>query len=176
MLHFLEIFCNSLRILNETLVKNVFRYVKSRSDKQLRSKAYEYVTDSCKPEDKANGSAIVPCGLIAWSLFNDTYKFSLDSTVLEVNKKNIAWKSDQDHKFGSDVYPKNFQNGEVIGGAKLNASIPVSSIFTFFCYSILPNFLLFGHKSWKRGWVCEWIWLLFWGSRCVEKRGKKKGA
>lgn len=109
------------------LVKNVSRYVKSRSDKQLRSRASENDTSSCDPEDvTSNKSAIVPCGLIAWSLFNDTYGFSVNNTLLGVSKKNIAWKSDQQHKFGSDVYPKNFQSGGLIGGAKLNSSIPVN--------------------------------------------------
>lgn len=127
----------------DNFYQNHRRYVKSRSDKQLRSKTYEHVTDSCKPEDEANGSAIVPCGLIAWSLFNDTYKFSLDSKVLEVNKKNIAWKSDRDQKFGSAVYPKNFQSGELIGGAKLNASIPLSEqedLIVWMRTAALPTF------------------------------------
>ena len=104
----------------------ILRYVKSRSDKQLRSRVYEDNTESCKPEDIANNSPIVPCGLIAWSLFNDTYRFSVKNKVLDVSKKDIAWKSDQQHKFGSDVYPKNFQSSGLIGGAKLNESIPVS--------------------------------------------------
>lgn len=108
-------------------MKNVSRYVKGRSDKQLRSRASENDTSSCDPEDvTSNKSAIVPCGLIAWSLFNDTYGFSVNNTLLGVSKKNIAWKSDQQHKFGSDVYPKNFQSGGLIGGAKLNSSIPVN--------------------------------------------------
>jgi hypothetical protein len=42
-----------------------------------------------------------------------------------VNKKDISWKSDRDHKFGSDVFPKNFQKGTLIGGKMLNSSIPV---------------------------------------------------
>lgn len=83
-------------------------------------------TNSCNPEaTTSSGDEIVPCGLIAWSLFNDTYKFSINSRSLEVNKKNIAWASDEKTKFGSHVYPKNFQSGDLIGGAKLNASIPV---------------------------------------------------
>lgn len=82
----------------------------------------------CKPEDfAANGQPIVPCGLSSWSLFNDTYKFSVKDKVLDVNKKNISWKSDREHKFGSDVYPKNFQSSGLIGGTKLNSSIPVSA-------------------------------------------------
>jgi hypothetical protein len=114
----------------------IIRYVKSRSDQQLRSTASEDETSNCKPEAVTkNNSAIVPCGLIAWSLFNDTYGFSVKNKVLDVSKRNIAWKSDQEQKFGSDVYPKNFQSGSLIGGAKLNASIPV------ICLSLLPSLL-----------------------------------
>lgn len=128
---FLEIFGNLPGMCN-----TIIRYVKSRSDKQLRSRASEDVTSDCKPEAvTASNSPIVPCGLIAWSLFNDTYGFSVKNKVLEVSKRNIAWKSDQEHKFGSDVYPKNFQSGSLIGGAKLNASIPV------ICLSLLPSLL-----------------------------------
>jgi len=107
--------------------KMVYRYVKSRSDTQLRGKASESATETCEPEAvTSNGQPIVPCGLVAWSLFNDTYRFSVKNEVLDVSKKNIAWKSDQENKFGSDVYPKNFQSGSLIGGGKLNSSIPVS--------------------------------------------------
>jgi len=108
---------------------DIFRFVKSRDDKQLRSKASESDVGSCSPEDYTPNDMghkpIVPCGLIAWSMFNDTYKLSSNNKELVINKKNIAWKSDQDAKFGSDVYPKNFQVGGLIGGAKLNESLPV---------------------------------------------------
>lgn len=101
--------------------------------------------DACKPEDKANGLPIVPCGLIAWSLFNDTYSFSRNtSEPLLVNKKDIAWKSDKEHKFGKDVFPKNFQNSTLKGGASLNASIPVSYLPLLFSSVdfVFPRFLL----------------------------------
>ncbi|MQM02910.1 hypothetical protein Taro_035675 [Colocasia esculenta] len=128
----------------ENFYQNHRRYVKSRNDKQLRNKASERQTESCAPESYTpNGSAIVPCGLIAWSLFNDTYRFSLDSKVIEVNKKNIAWKSDKDNKFGNDIYPKNFQSGSVIGGAKLNSSIPLSDqedLIVWMRTAALPTF------------------------------------
>ncbi|KAG4961541.1 hypothetical protein JHK87_038174 [Glycine soja] len=76
-------------------------YVKSRNDKQLRSKAAEGETTNCFPEDKTkDNQPIVPCGLIAWSLFNDTYKFSTNNKDLTVNKKNIAWGSDQRKLYG----------------------------------------------------------------------------
>lgn len=100
--------------------------MKSRNDWQLRDASKANDTSGCDPEDASGGNPIVPCGLIAWSLFNDTYRFSINNGNLSVNKKGISWKSDRDHKFGKDVYPRNFQNGRVIGGATLNSSIPVS--------------------------------------------------
>lgn len=84
--------------------------------------------EGCDPISNT-ANPIVPCGLIAWSLFNDTYKFSVKDKDINVDKKDIAWKSDKDYKFGSQVYPKNFQKGEGgIGGGKLNESLPVSSL------------------------------------------------
>ncbi|KAM5558294.1 ALA-interacting subunit 3 [Rosa sericea] len=107
--------------------QNHRRYVKSRSDSQLRSVAKENSTSDCAPERFAkNGQPIVPCGLVAWSLFNDTYKFSVKNKTIAVSKKDITWKSDREKKFSSSVYPKNFQAGGLIGGAKLNSSIPLS--------------------------------------------------
>lgn len=111
----------------DTNLAEFCRYVKSRNDKQLWNKAAEGETNNCFPEDKTkDNQPIVPCGLIAWSMFNDTYKFSTSNKDLTVNKKNIAWGSEQRSKFASDVYPKNFQRGDLIGGAKLNESIPVN--------------------------------------------------
>ncbi|KAK4353682.1 hypothetical protein RND71_025876 [Anisodus tanguticus] len=105
----------------ENFYQNHRRYVKSRSDQQLKSKNKIDDTGSCDPEDKVNGKPIVPCGLIAWSLFNDTYSFSTNNgnKSLVVNKKGIAWKSDRDHKFGKDVFPSNFQSGPLVGGGNL---------------------------------------------------------
>lgn len=124
-----------LNLPSSDLCLCVSRYVKSRSDKQLRNKEYEDETKDCFPLAKINNDdskPIVPCGLIAWSLFNDTYKFAVNNKALEVDKKDIAWKSDKDYKFGSEVFPKNFQTEGMIGGGKLNESIPVSiPLYTF---------------------------------------------
>lgn len=54
-------------------------------------------------------------------MFNDTFTFA----QLKVSRNNIAWKSDREHKFGKDVYPFNFQNGSLVGGAKLDPKVPV---------------------------------------------------
>lgn len=100
--------------------------MKSRQDGQLRSPKDEHDVKSCTPEDTIGGEPIVPCGLIAWSLFNDTYDFTRNNQKLPVNKKGISWKSDRDSKFGKNVFPKNFQKGSPIGGKSLDQEIPVS--------------------------------------------------
>ncbi|KAL6959693.1 ALA-interacting subunit 3 [Sarracenia purpurea var. burkii] len=127
----------------DNFYQNHRRYVQSRSDNQLRSKAYEYDVEDCDPESETDKGPIVPCGLIAWSLFNDTYGFLLQNKALQVSKTDIAWKSDQKHKFGSDVYPKNFQSSGLIGGAKLNDSIPLSKqvdLIVWMRTAALPTF------------------------------------
>ncbi|KAG0478017.1 hypothetical protein HPP92_012736 [Vanilla planifolia] len=129
----------------DNFYQNHRRYVKSRNDQQLRDKSKANETSGCDPEKTtSDGTPIVPCGLIAWSLFNDTYNFSRNSgEALVVNKKDISWKSDRDHKFGSDVYPKNFQNGDLIGGGTLNDSKPLSEqedLIVWMRTAALPTF------------------------------------
>lgn len=127
----------------ENFYQNHRRYVKSRSDSQLRSPKYENQVGSCKPEDDIGGQPIVPCGLIAWSLFNDTYVLSRNNQRIAVNKKGIAWKSDREHKFGKKVFPKNFQKGNLTGGASLDPNIPLSEqedLIVWMRTAALPTF------------------------------------
>ncbi|KAL1204808.1 ALA-interacting subunit 3 [Cardamine amara subsp. amara] len=127
----------------ENFYQNHRRYVKSRSDSQLRSVKDENQTSACKPEDDVGGRPIVPCGLIAWSLFNDTYALSRNNQSLAVNKKGIAWKSDREHKFGKSVFPKNFRSGNLIGGAILDPLIPLSEqedLIVWMRTAALPTF------------------------------------
>jgi len=86
--------------------QNHRRYVKSRSDAQLRGESGADLSD-CDPKGKArldgNSSSVtvVPCGLIAWSLFNDTYTLSTPTgKVVEIEDKGIAWSTDVEYKFG----------------------------------------------------------------------------
>ncbi|XP_019417711.1 PREDICTED: putative ALA-interacting subunit 2 [Lupinus angustifolius] len=123
--------------------QNHRRYVKSRSDQQLLHGLGYNDTSSCKPLESSDDLPVVPCGLIAWSMFNDTYKFSRGPSELKVNKKNIAWKSDRNHKFGKDVYPFNFQNGTLTGGGKLDPTIPLSDqedLIVWMRTAALPSF------------------------------------
>ncbi|KAL1822274.1 hypothetical protein DCAR_0310088 [Daucus carota subsp. sativus] len=123
--------------------QNHRRYVKSRNDLQLRQTSRGREQAGCDPISNT-ANPIVPCGLIAWSLFNDTYKFSVKDKDINVDKKDIAWKSDKDYKFGSQVYPKNFQKGEGgIGGGKLNESLPLSEqedLIVWMRTAALPTF------------------------------------
>ncbi|PRQ29504.1 putative ALA-interacting subunit 2 [Rosa rugosa] len=123
--------------------QNHRRYVKSKNDRQLLHGLGYNDTGSCKPEESNNGLPIVPCGLIAWSLFNDTYTLIRGRSELKVNRKNIAWKSDRDHKFGKSVYPFNFQNGTLMGGGKLHPRIPLSDqedLIVWMRTAALPSF------------------------------------
>ncbi|KAK4748898.1 hypothetical protein SAY87_015484 [Trapa incisa] len=123
--------------------QNHRRYVKSRSDKQLLNGLQYNDTSSCKPEESNGGLPIVPCGLIAWSLFNDSYLFTREEVPLKINRKDIAWNSDRHHKFGKQVYPFNFQNGTLIGGGKLDPSIPLSDqedLIVWMRTAALPSF------------------------------------
>ncbi|CAL9095079.1 unnamed protein product [Musa acuminata var. zebrina] len=128
----------------DNFYQNHRRYVKSRNDAQLRKHSQENETSGCDPEKRTkDGAPIVPCGLIAWSLFNDTYIFAIGNKNLTVNKKGISWKSDRDHKFGKDVLPKNFQSGPLIGGGKLNATKPLSEqedLIVWMRTAALPTF------------------------------------
>ncbi|GFP99077.1 ala-interacting subunit 1 [Phtheirospermum japonicum] len=128
----------------DNFYQNHRRYVKSRSDHQLWGSNDKSASKLCEPEAADGlGNTIVPCGLIAWSLFNDTYKFSRNDNPLDINKKDIAWNSDRTKKFGSDVYPKNFQSHGLIGGAKLNESIPLSEqedLIVWMRTAALPTF------------------------------------
>ncbi|XP_009599294.1 ALA-interacting subunit 3 [Nicotiana tabacum] len=127
----------------DNFYQNHRRYVKSRSDQQLKNPSKMDDTGSCEPEDKLNGLPIVPCGLIAWSLFNDTYNFSRSNQQLLVSKKDISWKSDRDHKFGKNVFPRNFQNGTLVGGGKLDYNKSLSEqedLIVWMRTAALPTF------------------------------------
>ncbi|KAF5778109.1 putative CDC50/LEM3 family protein [Helianthus annuus] len=128
----------------ENFYQNHRRFVKSKSDKQLRDVKAENDTKFCLPVAyDYDNKPIVPCGLIAWSLFNDTYKISTRGKDISIEKKGIAWKSDAKAKFGSNVYPKNFQKDGLIGGATLDESIPLSEqedLMVWMRTAALPTF------------------------------------
>jgi len=92
----------------ENYYQNHRRYVKSRNDQQLRGSpvsSYSSLED-CDPmiskDDSSDESNFyLPCGLIAWSLFNDTFSLSKDNNSIPLRKQGIAWASDAEKKFNN---------------------------------------------------------------------------
>ncbi|KAG1656456.1 Cell cycle control protein 50A [Nymphon striatum] len=87
--------------------QNHRRYVKSRDDRQLLGKEGA-LSSSCEPFDyvkKENGDKIpiAPCGAIANSLFNDTFKLFYKDTgsVVQLIPTGIAWPTDKNSKFNN---------------------------------------------------------------------------
>lgn len=97
--------------------QNHRKYVDSFDHRQLRGKAlkWEDLSTNCKPLRGVDDKAIYPCGLIANSMFNDTFSKVLVGTDDETNdyqltNKNIAWSIDRHrykktHYNASDIVP-----------------------------------------------------------------------
>mmetsp|Transcript_61034 Transcript_61034/g.120780 ORF Transcript_61034/g.120780 Transcript_61034/m.120780 type:complete len:402 (-) Transcript_61034:460-1665(-) len=91
--------------------QNHRRYVRSRSDPQLKGSdetentvtklesacTYHYSTEG---SDGNSSTLINPCGLIAWSYFNDSFAlFDKDGAIVSLDSSDIAWASDLELKF-----------------------------------------------------------------------------
>ncbi|KAJ1150904.1 hypothetical protein NDU88_003691 [Pleurodeles waltl] len=86
--------------------QNHRRYVKSRDDSQLNGDKTSLLNPSkeCEPYRTNNNLPIAPCGAIANSMFNDSFKlyYVLNNgtkTELTLNKRGIAWWTDKNVKF-----------------------------------------------------------------------------
>jgi hypothetical protein len=104
--------------------QNHRRYVKSRDSSQLNGNyvpvdklgdcdpiitvgdLWDYQKKNIKKEPFKDMSApAIPCGLVAKSVFNDTYVLKKDgSTTIPIVETGIAWSSDIQYKF------KNIEN------------------------------------------------------------------
>lgn len=93
--------------------QNHRRYVKSRDDNQLLGEFSSEVSSDCIPFNlNGDGTAIVPCGAIANSLFNDTLRLtSVSYGNIPVLNTGIAWPSDKEIKFRNPS--GNLQEGEL---------------------------------------------------------------
>ena len=108
----------------DNFYQNHRRYVKSRSNEQLLGKELtaSELEDDCSPivynkdigrwksiggQDLDPEKPAFPCGLVAKSLFNDTFELyrgpegseENDSTLVKMSTEDIAWESDKLHKF-----------------------------------------------------------------------------
>lgn len=86
--------------------QNARNYVKSRSDKQLRGRSgFTDVSnlEQCEPLiENANGDALVPCGLIAQSRFNDTFELCSNrecTSLVPISGEGISWDIDRKKRF-----------------------------------------------------------------------------
>ena len=117
----------------DNFYQNHRRYVKSRSDDQLRGEPVSGST--CAPElERVNATTgekttINPCGLMAWSYFNDTYAVAVDGESIAVNETDIAWRSDLKYKFTDAT--TNAHNDDVAtrGGGAVAGSPSVDEYF-----------------------------------------------
>ncbi|EGG23050.1 hypothetical protein DFA_05180 [Cavenderia fasciculata] len=90
----------------ENFYQNHRRYVKSRNDNQLRGEvvtSYDQLQD-CEPYKSVGDSHdpnffYLPCGLIAKSMFNDSFTVRQSGAVVPLQKEGIAWSSDKEKKF-----------------------------------------------------------------------------
>eukprot|EP01125_Pyxidicula_operculata_P001392 TRINITY_DN11284_c0_g1_i1.p1 TRINITY_DN11284_c0_g1~~TRINITY_DN11284_c0_g1_i1.p1 ORF type:complete len:307 (-),score=46.65 TRINITY_DN11284_c0_g1_i1:111-1031(-) len=94
----------------ENFFQNHRRYVKSRNDAQLRGEVVTSLSDlaDCAPfatsssNSTSPDSFYLPCGLIARSLFNDTFRvFNSSGQPVPLSTEGVAWKSDIDSKFNN---------------------------------------------------------------------------
>ncbi|EJF62457.1 transcription regulator [Dichomitus squalens LYAD-421 SS1] len=97
--------------------QNHRRYVKSLNSNQLRGDHVSYGTikgGDCKPLDVSNGKIVYPCGLIANSVFNDTFSnltlTSDTSTTFTWSEKGIAWPGES-KKYATSP---NYQLSEIV--------------------------------------------------------------
>ena len=92
--------------------QNHRRYVKSRSDAQLRGvenlkpSSIEADCTDVHVRGEVDGAdnisnSVSPCGLVSWSLFNDSFALTSKATgdAVAASSAGIAWESDTKYKF-----------------------------------------------------------------------------
>ncbi|KAH9477738.1 Meiotically up-regulated gene 89 protein [Psilocybe cubensis] len=106
--------------------QNHRRYVKSLNSKQLKGKfvsATDLDKSDCKPLSSIDGKAIYPCGLIANSVFNDTFSnpvllnpsgSSQSSQTYELSSRNIAWPGEANKYVSSPIIPGGYSSFDEI--------------------------------------------------------------
>lgn len=89
--------------------QNHRKYVESHDTGQLRGKAISPndLNNNCNPLREKDKKAIYPCGLIANSLFNDTFSKTLkgegNTKDYSLTNNDISWKTDR-HRFKKTSY------------------------------------------------------------------------
>lgn len=114
--------------------QNHRRYVKSRSDDQLRGREPMGVSDlsDCDPlitNPMQNNSILYPCGLVANSFFNDKFTAFADGAPLNMSKTEISWASDRNYKFKTrSLEPQETNKGiRIVNGQNVSFDLPPPS-------------------------------------------------
>eukprot|EP00741_Cyanophora_paradoxa_P008740 tig00000140_g8462.t1 len=147
----------------DNFYQNHRRYVKSRSDVQLRGETPSSLAD-CEPmvdlsassiaamAEKAKGKSckddpqycLNPCGLIAWSFFNDTftvYKGPKESgAVVTGTKQGIAWPSDKATKFKNRADCSFDASGNLVSGPANCFNVESEDFIVWMRTAGLPSF------------------------------------
>lgn len=93
--------------------QNHRRYVKSLDSNQLKGQAVNSTSDCSPLQTGPNGKNIYPCGLIANSVFNDTFSNPMqlnvhysnaDKRPYNMTTQGIAWDSDTQKLYGKTQY------------------------------------------------------------------------
>ncbi|KAJ6253949.1 cell cycle control protein [Anaeramoeba flamelloides] len=86
--------------------QNHRRYAESRSNAQLMGNDISwYQLEECIPRKTKDGKdddldeVYYPCGIIAFSRFNDSFSIAESGTALDFEDSDVAWDSDSDKKF-----------------------------------------------------------------------------
>jgi len=124
--------------------QNHRRYVSSRDDVQLRGypESYSNLLENCANFVSQGGSSnlslsYLPCGLIARSLFNDTFVMfqhakNGSAVPVSLRKEGIAWSSDKTKRFHNP--------GPDVKGIRLVPDFTDEDFIVWMQVSGLPNF------------------------------------
>eukprot|EP00803_Ostreobium_quekettii_P001151 evm.model.scf_354.4 EVM.evm.TU.scf_354.4 scf_354:24385-27447(-) len=131
--------------------QNHKRYVRSRDDNQLGGKESGQGESKCEPERVLPNDAIVnPCGLLAWSYFNDTFDAAIVARdgpgtlerplPLVISADDISWEWDRKYLYG-DFETTNFNTiPEYRGGMSIDGLVSNESRFhTWMRVAATPN-------------------------------------
>jgi hypothetical protein len=105
-----------------SMYQNHRRFVRSRSNEQLMGQT-ESGGVTCDPKNMVNGEKINPCGLAAWSTFNDTFTVNVDGLPRAVSDKDISWKGDREFKFANYVPTHVNDDPATRGGKQIEGTV-----------------------------------------------------
>ncbi|KAK9791624.1 hypothetical protein WJX73_003353 [Symbiochloris irregularis] len=111
--------------------QNHRRYAGSEDNSQLRGVARTgSVLGGCSPEQylAGNTSAVIdPCGLVAWTLFNDSYTLASGGNAIAVQTIGIAYPTQLNSQLSNTVHPQNFNTVPTLRGGGTLPDAPLNT-------------------------------------------------